>query len=374
MRPVSAAFLRTLSGSHAALFRARVCSSFQTGVSPVGQFMNVVDGTVTLDGKAAVRSITDITLDGTKNWPIFQSSTLAPYGNELFIEAGLQYSDDTVEYVGLGYFRIQEDDQDIPSNDPIRVTGVDRMQAIVDARLLNPRQFAAGVTFGSVVSNLITEIYPAATIQWDDASDLSTLTRSVIVEEDRYGFLDDAITSRGKIWYWDYRGILVIKNVPSMTTVNYAIARGAGGNLVSMKRALTRNGTYNAVVASGEAPDTNTPRRGVAIDADLASPTYFYGRFGQVPRFYSSPFLGTDADCLSAAQSILNQNLGLIYNVNFGTISNPALEPFDVVTIDYSADEARQTHVLDTITIPLRAGVGMTATTRQQHLALAGAQ
>lgn len=374
MRPISDAFIRSIPGSHTSLYRARVCSSFQTGVNPVGIFVDIMDGSVTLDGKAAVRSNLDITVNGTRLWPTLQSAMYAPYGNEFFIEAGIQYSDSVVEYVGLGYFRIQGPEQEIPSDDPLRIAGVDRMQAIIDARLLSPRQFAAGTTFGAMVNNLILEIYPSATIQWDDASDQSTLTRSVVVEEDRYGFLDDAITSRGKIWYWDYRGVLVIKNLPSTTTVSYAIARGAGGNLVSMKRSLSRVGAFNAVVAAGEAPDTNTPRRGVVIDGDPGSPTYFYGRFGQVPRFYSSPFLGTDAQCVSAAQTILNQNLGLPYTVDFGSIVNPALEPFDVVTIDYSAQEARQTHILDTVTVPLREDAAMKATTRQQHVILARPQ
>lgn len=356
------------------LVRARVCTTFQTGVSPTGTFLPVIDGSVTMDGKAQVRGSLDITFDGTHKWPVAQSDLLAPYGNEIYVERGIEYSDASVEYVGLGYFRIQGPEQDIPSDNPIRVTAVDRMQAIIDARLITPRQFLNGTTFGVVVSNLVNEIYSSAIIQWDDTTDQATLTRSVVVEEDRFGFLNDAITSRGKIWYWDYRGILVIKSVPSTTTVMYTVEHGAGGKLVQMHRALTRENAYNAVVAQGEAPDTNTPTRGVAIDGDASSPTYFYGRFGQVPRFYSSPFLGTNDQCVAAAQSLLNQSLGLPYTVSFGTIVNPALEPYDVVQLSYSYNEAPRVHVLDTITVPLTHGSVMTATTREQHITLAQPQ
>ena len=363
-----------MSGSHRMLMRARVCEMFQTGTNPVGTFVPVIGGAATLDGKAAIRSTVDITVSSIRSWPIFQNDLYAPYGNEIYVERGIEYSEASVEYVGLGYHRIQAPDQEILSDNPIRIVAVDRMQGIVDARLLAPRQFIAGTTFGSIVSNLVLEIYPTATIQWDDASDQSTLIRSVIVEEDRYGFLNDAITSRGKIWYWDHRGILVIKNIPSTTAVVYTVKHEAGGNLITMRRALTREGTFNAVVASGEAPDTNAPTRGVAIDNDPSSPTYFYGRFGQVPRFYSSPFLSSNAQCVASAQSLLNRELGLPYTIDFGTVVNPALEPFDVVGIKYSYYEAPQIHILDTVTIPFTEGEMLSATTREQHITLAAPQ
>lgn len=372
MKPISDAYLRSLSGAHKMLVRARVCSSFQTGTNPVGSFQPVLDGVVTFDAKAATRGTADVTLEGTKRWPIFASSDLAPYGNELYLERGIEFSDASVEYVKLGYFRIQGPDQEGLSDSPIRVTCVDRMQAIVDGRLLTPRQFVTGTTLEFIVSALITEIYPTATIEWDDASLLLTTTRSLICEEDRFGFLNDLVTSLGKVWYWDHRGVLVIKNAPLPTSAPvYSINHGVNGVLVTFARSLTREGSYNAWVATGEGGDTNTPVRGVAIDGNPASPTYFYGRFGQIPGFYSSPFLTTNAQCQAAAQSLLNQQLGLPYTIRFGTIVNPALEPYDVVNVKYSHREAQETHVLDTVNIPLLESGVVDATTREQRVVLA---
>lgn len=373
MKPVSDAFLRSMSGSHPFLTRATVCSSFQTGTSPTGVPVSVIDGSVTFDATAATWGTADVTVDGTRSWPISTDSPLAPYGNELYLERGIQFSDALVEYVKLGYFRIQGPDQDGLSNSPIRLALVDRMQAIIDARLLAPRQFQTGVTLGSIVTSLVTEIYPAATIQWDDTSDQLVTTRSIICEEDRYGFLNDLITSRGKVWYWDGRGILVIKTPPSATNVVYDVFHGVNGVLATFARSLSRNDTFNAVVASGEGGDTNTPVRGVAIDGNPGSPTYFYGRFGQVPMFYSSPFLTTNAQCTDAAEQLLNRQLGLPYTISFGTIVNPALEPYDAISIKYSHDEAEQTHVLDTVTVPLLGGDVLTAKTRVQRVTLAQA-
>ncbi len=369
MRPVSPAFLRSLSGSRPLIARATVCSTFQTGVNPVGTVVPIIDGVVTLDGKAATRSTVDVTISAA--WPIFITSDLAPYGNEIYVECGIQYTDDLVEYVGLGYHRIQTPEQDIPSNSPIRVTAVDRMQAIQEARLLTPLQFLSGTTFGVVVDTLILDVYPEAVIEWDDATELTTLTRDVIVEDDRYAFLNDAITSRGKIWYWDHRGVLVIKDVPDPVTPSIEINHAAHGTLVGMRRVLTRDETYNAVVATGEGSDDAEPVMAVVIDDDELSPTYFYGRFGQVPMFYSSPFLGTVEACESAARSVLQRIIGLTYSVNIETAPNPALEPYDVASIKFSHREAPQTHVLDTIAIPLIGSGAWSATTREQRVTLA---
>jgi hypothetical protein len=376
VKPISAGFLRSLSGSHRSLARIRVVTQFQTGTNPTGPFIDTLDGTVTLDASdqqsAAVRSSADVTVDGTKQWPIFAGSLLAPYGNELFIERGIEFSDDTVEYTKLGYFRIQAPDQSGLSYNPIRVTCVDRMQAIIDGKLIAPVQFLPGASVSFIMTTLITDIYPAAVIEFDTPTTAAlAITRSLIADGDRFKFLDDLITSLGKIWYWDYRGVLVVKSPPTPTNISYEVNHGVNGTLVDFSRALTRENTFNAVVASGEAADTGTPVRAVAIDASPSSPTYFFGKFGKVPMFYSNPAIITTQQAQSAALALLNRYIGLPYTINFGTIVNPALEPFDAVRVKYSHQEAQEDHVLSTVTIPLLSANSMTAKTREQRLVLA---
>jgi len=372
VRPVSAAFLETLRGSHTMTAQAKVLSTFQTGTDPTGTEVDIIDGSVVLDGAADVRSALDLTTDGTGLWPDQASDLFAPYGNEIFIRRGIEYGNGTIEWCSLGYFRIQTPEQDEPVDGPIRITGMDRMQAIIDGRLIAPIQFTAATTYGTVVSQLITAVYPSATIQWDDATDATAVGRALIAEETRFEFLDDLIASVGKIWYWDHRGILVITAPPSTTTPVWEVNAGQDGVLVSSSRKLSREGVFNAVVASGEATDTATPARAVAIDNNPASPTYYYGRFGPVPRYYTSPFLTTDAQALSAAQSLLQQNLGLPYNVEFKSSPNPALEPYDPVQIRFATSTGTEIHVCDRITIPLTEREPLTVTTREQTTVLIG--
>lgn len=374
MRPVTAAFLTTLRGSHTMAVRCRVLTSFQTGTSPTGGAeIAVMAGQVVADATADVRSTLDLTTDGTGMWPRYVDDLLAPYGNEIFVERGIDFGNGTVEYCSLGYFRIEGPSQDEPPDGPIRIVGRDRMQAIIDARLTAPVQFAAADTYGDVVNQLITEVYPSATIEWDDATDTSTLDRSLITDEHRFEFLDDLVNSLGKIWYWDYRGVLVIADQPDPTDPVWDVDSGADGVLVSAQRSLSREGVYNAVVAIGESVSADAPPvRGTAIDANPASPTYFYGRFGPVPRFYSSPFITTTAQAEAAASSLLRAQLGLPYAVDFAAVPNPALEPYDPVRIRYGPTVSTEVHVLESVTVPLTEQDPVSAKTREQTTVLIG--
>src|SRR5690606_37876158 len=181
--------------------------------------------------------------------------------------------------------------------------------------------------------------------------------RTVLIEEDRHGGLKDLVESVGKVCWWDHRGVLVIRTPPDPAVPVWDIAHGRDGVLVSMARELSREGVYNAAVARGEA-------------ADPASPTYWHGPFGKVPRFYASPLITDVAQAASAAASLLKRSLGLPYSVNFGTIVNPALEPLDPIRITYPGRAER--HVVETLTIPLTAGAAMTGTTREQTLTIIG--
>jgi len=104
----------------------------------------------------------------------------------------------------------------------------------------------------------------------------------------------------------------------------------------------------------------------VAYDDNPSSVTRWAGPFGQVPRFYDSSFLRTEAQALAAAQAMLARSIGLPYTVDFSMIPNPALEPLDVIGIDVEEPGAWERHVLDTLTIPLIARRSMRATTRMQ--------
>ncbi|WP_223167418.1 DUF5047 domain-containing protein [Nonomuraea sp. SYSU D8015] len=339
-------------------------STFQTGVNPTGTEIAIFSGNVVLDGNADIRGTLDLTTDGTDRWPRKPTDLLAPYGNEIFVERGIRDVNEKTELVSLGYYRIYAPEQNEIPDGEIRLECKDRMSAIIEARLFEPRQFAAGTTIGAVFNALVLEVYPSAVIEWDDNTNTSTLARSVVAEEDRYAFLRDLATSAGKVMYFDHRGILVIKDPPNASVPVVEVNSGNNGVLVSMRRHLSREGVFNAVVAMGEATDTEEPVRAVQVDNNPNSPTYFNGKFGKVPRFFSSPFITTLEQAESAAASILTRSLGLPYNVDFSAVPNPALEPLDPVKVKYPRTAA-EVHVIDSLTIPLTSDGLLTAATRE---------
>jgi hypothetical protein len=347
--------------------RARIVSPRQVGVTPTGTEIPIISGDVTVDINADVNAT--LRLETEFSWPSSSTSLGTPYGQEIYVERGIEYGDGGTEWVGLGYFRIEDVEQDHVPNGSIHITASDRMASIKDARPLKPTQFGTTASFQAVVDYVLNEALPGVPAVYDFAASTTILGISHIMDQDRLKFLSDLVTAYGKIMYFDYAGRLQIKDAPDPTKAAvYTVNAGRNGVMVSMKRALSRDGVYNAVVATGEAAGENPPVRGVAYDDNPSSPTYFSGDFGPVPKFFSSTFLQTNDQCVTAARAELRKSTGLPYSVSLGTIVNPALEAGDVLSVSYSEKAVAETHIADKIVYPLDARSPMTIETRKQYL------
>lgn len=371
MLPVSARFLAALRSSHQAVARVRVITPGATGADPPGTDLRVVDGSVTLDGSADIRGTLDLTV--AESWPAGPSvAELVPYGTELAVSRGVVFGNGNIERAPLGIYRITDVEQDDAPSGSLRITATDRMGGLIDAQLLRPVQFLSTATYGDVVEELVTDVYPGQPIEWDDATDAGTLGRTTIVEADRHGYLKDLTKALGKVMYFDYRGVLVIRTPPDPTEPVWDVDAGATGVLVRVGRARSREGVRNAVVATGEALDDFAPATAVVVDDDPASVTYWDGDFGKVPEFYSSPLIFTLAQATTAAAAQLALLKGLPYSVDLSAVPNPALEPLDAVQVVYPPDRARspqvarEVHVLEQLRVPLDAAGALTAATRLQ--------
>ncbi|HEY7431995.1 MAG TPA: DUF5047 domain-containing protein [Streptosporangiaceae bacterium] len=358
---VSDAFLRTIRGSHTIAVQAVALDSFQTGISPAGTEVTVTGGDVLLDGTADVRGTLDLVTDATGWDPRPGAHILQPYGTEVFVRRGAVVSG-SVEWVSLGYYRIQSAARDKLTGQ-LAIAGSDRMQAIIDAQLPTPVQFGAGTSVEAIFTELVTGVYPGAVIEYDFDAAADTLTAAATATGDRYGFLRQLATSRGKIMYFDYRGILVVKDLPAASDPVWEATSGPGGVLITQTDTLDRDGVYNAVTAMGDGASTDTPPVAVAYDSSPDSPTYYYGPFGQVPdpQPVSSPLIETAAQAAAAASMVLAKTTGLPYQADFTAVPNPALQPLDPIALDGGS-----VHVLQQVTIPFTAAEALTGTTREQ--------
>lgn len=370
MRPVSADFLAALTGSHNMAVRLRAVPAGQTGVSPTGGVtLDLVSGNVQLDGTADIRSTIECEVTavdpatGDLLWPAGATAALAPYGQtELYAERGIAFGGGSIEYVSLGYFRINDVEQDDVPAGSIRLSGVDRMANILDAKLTDPVQFSATDTYGDVVSELVLDAYADAVIEWDD-TDIQgdAIGRTAVAESDRFAFIAELVTGVGKVAYFDHRGVLLVRTAPDPRFPLWTVSRGRSGVLVRAARSISRQGVYNGVIATGEAFDTDVPARGLAVDSSPISPTRWGGPFGKVPREFSSPLLTTDEQARLAATTVLRRSLGLPYNVQFSAVPNAALEPYDPVMIGIEGEPvavAPEVIVGDSFTRTVVNGIG----------------
>lgn len=361
MRTATATFTASIQTSHQIAVEATVIDSTGTETS-----IDIVDGTVTLDQTAAVRGRCDISIvdDGTLDLvPDTSSSLLAPYGNEIRLSRGIEYPDGTTELVSLGVFRIQDAEiEDAPDGMQIRIAGLDRAQRIIDARFEEPYQIASGTNYTTAIEDVLTAVWP------DIETDLATTaltTPALIAQEgdDRWEFAQQMAQAISMRLYFDGDGVCVLTPDTQSDPVA-TLAEGTDGVLLTAGRRWTREGTFNRVIATGENTGETAPARGVATDDNALSPTYYYGPFGSVPRFYSSPFLTTDTQAAAAAQSVLNKELGTSEQVQFGVLVLPHLEPGDVVRVTRARAGIDEDHIIDQLTVPLTADGSMTGQTR----------
>jgi hypothetical protein len=417
MRAASARFLAAVTRSHQLATRVDVLVNGDT----VLQGLAVSEGSVTIDRTADVRGRCSITIADPALVPSLATDLLTPYGNELRIwrgvrlptsfttqtatvvteapsNAGLPFTmsvsqvggdaqiggnppvgvvqtESTVivsgrvetldEMVSLGVFRIQSFSVDDPGR-AIKVEGFDRSQAIREAAFDDVYTVTAGTRYADAIKALILDVLPATQFNFFD-SDASSplLVFDDVNEGGRWAAATSMAESLGCELYFDGDGICVLRytSTASISPV-LTVTDGDGGVIVAGSKAWSRDGMYNAVVATSSNPTAEAPVRGFAADVDPTSPTYFYGSFGKKIRRYASPFIATQAQAESAALSILQQSLGASQSLKFTLAPNPAIEPGDVLTVRRGQLGVNDDVVVDSVTIGLKADSAMEADVR----------
>lgn len=400
MQTTSAAFLEAIRGSHEMVAAAYIVTPGSAGdlrgvgatLPTVGgsilSALAVVSGDVTLDCTATIRGTAQVVVEA--GWPSNTStSSIAPYGTEVVIFRGVRYGNETVEVVQLGIFRITSVEQNVPFAGQLTVQLQDRMGAIDESKFVAPVSYplGAGWTWGSVLADLIdgaSIVDP--TITWDDTTLRDTAITAAVVAtgNDRVSTIDTmliGLPNGGKIAYFDALGHLLVKTQPSIATNApvYTIDQGPNGVFVGGSRTLTRSGAINTVVVTNEqAGMTTTPFTGIASDTNPLSPTYVV-TFGTVPAAsaYLVPTVQSNADAASSAATILAAVIGVPYTVQLTAVPCPALEPFDVVTVQFPIDRTfsstavptAELHIIDSVKIPLDVATALSINTRLQVVA-----
>lgn len=358
MRSVSAAFLTACRTSHRIAVHVDVLRNGQ----PVYAECPLVSGTVTLDRTAEVRGRCSLVIAASGNVGDF----LTPAGNELRIYRGVALPERD-EFVSLGVFRIDSVSETDPGRS-YKVTGYDRAQRVREAALEDVYVIPNGTNYGTAILSLIDNGVPGLTYRFAPViHQTPLLVFDDFGEGGRWKAALDMATAIGHDLYFDGDGICVLRPETDPTgAAVLTLTDGPGGVIVKAQRDLSRNKSYNAVIATSSGP--NDPVRAVARDVDPSSPTYYYGPFGRKPLRYSSELIATLGQAEEAAAALLRRSLGISQSLQFQTVPNPALEPGDVVAVKRQGLAIDETAVIDSIELGLLPSDGMSITVRARQL------
>ena len=291
---------------------------------------------------------------------------LTPYGNELRLWRGVILPDGTTEEVPLGVFVILNVEvQEGREGTTIAVTGADRSLRISRARWTEPYAIRSIAT-ETAIGDLLLDRWLDVETSFTSTGTLVSATLGTDTQSDPWHDALKLAQSAGYDLYFDGNGVAVLEPTRDYETAtpDEVYLEDEDAMVLDLVRSLTAEETYNGVIATGEGTELTDVYRGEAWDEDPDSPTYRYGSFGQVPRFYSSPLIASTNQAQSAAESILARGKGLTEQIDWTQITDPSLDVGDVVVVVNANTKVNRTLILDRLTIPLDPVQPMSAVAR----------
>ena len=345
------------------------CAAYLAGTEVAT--LDVTGGSVTADARRSQLRNGSVELAPSADMTLAEAyDLLATPGLELALRRGFRLPDGSEVTAALGRFIVDEVAYETSaSGEQLAATLSDLSARIARARWADPYQVASGTALADALNAILADRWPDVSTVITSSNCPDTMTAGCVFEagseSDPWADAQALATAHGYALHFDTEGRAAVTVVPDAASVSprFTFARGATAIVTDESRAVPMERIRNGVIATGEGTELETPCRGEAWDDDPASPTYRYGPFGQVPRFYSSPLLTTDAMCETAAQTLLRSMLGRSETLSWQHVVHPGLEPLDVVALEAAAGTLRN-YVLDALTIPLDVQTAMSAKAR----------
>lgn len=383
MLQVSEDFTRLIFQSHR--IATKVCPPDRPDLP-----LPLINGDIALDITAAVRGTASLKFAEVDLVPRSNDAILAPYGQKLQVFRGLYIPGVTQpELVSLGKFVIQRTRvRDTPGGGvEIDVSASDRSQNVIDAEFEDIETVGPGDLFTDAILEIVGGGVPIPEYEFIEKDSLSpTLTGEQ--GDDRWAFAQTMASALGCDLYYNNQGILTLSLRQIATDPHVlSITEGVDGvevnppeveedpSLLEVDKELSRENAHNKWIVNGDNPDDieGTPPTATAIDDDPDSPTRYGGPFGKKPEIWNSAFITDNDQAQDAAEGKKAKERGISLELNFGSLVHPALEPDDVVFVKRTRKSrttgeivhiANESHVLDSLNIPLMPDQNMTGKTR----------
>lgn len=335
----------------------------------------LVDGNVRVDDKDIRRrcsiQITDedyktedrLTPDDLTN------ELLAPTGNELRVYRGVRILLEDY-WVLLGVFSIDDVRTDSSGDGhQIHIDGYDRARKIQRAKLNRDYVITAGTNVVDAIKTLVSNAYPGVFFYTESTV---RVTPKIVMEigADPWAKCRELAKSIGFETYFSENGTCVIRQVvedPTDPVWEYDVEK-PDNILMYVNKRLQNNTVYNHVVVTGESTEDDAVYYGEAFDNNPLSPTYVYGRFGDVVLHEASSHIRSDDQAQEMAQALLTKHMGIAEEVNTISVVHPAHEVGDVIRLYFPEAGVSGSYVIDALTIPLVAQRALNIKCRQRLL------
>lgn len=374
MYPASGAFKTALRQNHIVVSKAEVWTVDQKLAD-----LAIDSGSVDIKAKNAVRRTCNVTLTTTRELnslvPDNDFDLLTPFGNELRLFRGIQFDDGSIEYVPLGVFVIIDVViKDTNEGVQISVTGDDRSLIIARNKWTEPYQMVNGALETSLDA-MLRDRYPD--IQTAFTTTNVTINQVVLGIESNNDPWKDAVELAELVGYdlfFDANGVCQLTPFPTIdgSTIVASFKEGDDTIITELDRTISTRETYNGVIYIVEGSEVPTPIRVEVWDEDTTSPTYRFGKFGEVPIFVNSNLLTTEAEAVKAASSLLNQYVGAQETISWNSLVDPTLDAQDVVYVKADGAKVDRVVIIDSLSIPMSPEGAMSAVARTVRVVATG--
>lgn len=327
----------------------------------------ISEGAVEVTATNRVRRRLTITAGERDWWPTEVTDPLAPYGQELRAWRGIIGPNGELLEDAVPVFtgRIQTVGPRQRRSGEITVVAADRFTDVNDAEFESPRVATAGVPITAMITTLIREVRPDASVV-DLTGSAATVPDAMMWDSDRGGAVDELAAAIGAEVYADPQGDFVIRPVPVLgSTWVWQLTVGEAGTIIKDATSKSRAGVANRLVVRVERPGA-VPLLVVVSDDNPHSPIRYGGPYGKVVRHMSSPLITSEAQAQIAGAARLARSIGLARTREIECLPNPALEAGDVALV--AVDDEHELHIADSFTVGLSATDTMTIKTRSTQV------
>lgn len=322
--------------------------------------LQVTGGSVTCDESSKTRRTLNLPIADVDLNPRDASDLLAPFGTEVHVFAGMEYSG-VRETVPVGVFSLETTSRQ-GWRDEVSLTGPDRSGVLSEARFLTPWNTYEGALVLEEIAAMVLSVLPQVEVY--DLTGSEARCRAASWDRDRWEAIDNLAKGIGAEAFFDQAGRFIIRDVTTVADLTVfgqapinVYPNADDADLIEISTSMTRTDVYNAVVASS---DQEVPVSAIAYQQ--AGPLRYRPGF-QKPRFFSTPVVTTFDGIAKSALSILARSIAYSRSVNGEVIPDAGADAGSLVNLTEPGDDTGTLRILSAFTLPLGTG-GMSISTR----------